>query len=552
MQLAVVLAVLLAFVFGLTFMELWRGMVVPPIDPEEVPVVVQVRNRTTAVVTTTPVEQKDAAKTKTPVTTGTGTGTSSCPYNFKVYVYSLPQTLGAVVHGAGARRNHTLHVCQKCILEQFALEYIVEDFFINTCARTADPEAADFFYLPLLRDAEFRTNFPKRAPSASEVALLKLLENNDSSAFTSTFGVSDKWWRRHGGADHVIVMPAPVTNLRHESSRRGFFHYTKHLLRPIFVALEYSKSFVDSFPVCSRMKNILVPYPTTDPDLFNGQLHSKEIKRESLLYYAGGVHGDCVQIRFAMKFLVINSTALPNVVAPVPSNMREREHGFAAATFCPIPVGDSPSSKRMYDVLNFGCIPVVVSDDLVWAFSDTVGGWLDPTHFALQVPQIIVQQPLAALLVRFKDAPQDLGVLPVTKTRVYDILRHVQNTGPGHEFWKGTYINPLVQVLMRVPQEDIAFLQSGVAAAAPHFRYYTMSKDIQTIPTASHRYPDGGAMHNFARKLAARVEGGREGIERIAAQCDVERERKRKPHTFEWRYPCDREAGDGRPVKKRR
>ena len=27
----------------------------------------------------------------------------------------------------------------------------------------------------------------------------------------------------------------------------------------------------------------------------------------------------------------------------------------------------------MYDVLNFGCIPVVVSDDLVWAFSSLAG-----------------------------------------------------------------------------------------------------------------------------------------------------------------------------------
>ena len=31
---------------------------------------------------------------------------------------------------------------------------------------------------------------------------------------------------------------------------------------------------------------------------------------------------------------------------------KKREEGFQSAVFCPIPIGDSPSSKRMYDVIN--------------------------------------------------------------------------------------------------------------------------------------------------------------------------------------------------------
>jgi hypothetical protein len=31
---------------------------------------------------------------------------------------------------------------------------------------------------------------------------------------------------------------------------------------------------------------------------------------------------------------------------------KRREAGFQSAAFCPVPVGDSPSSKRMYDVMN--------------------------------------------------------------------------------------------------------------------------------------------------------------------------------------------------------
>lgn len=42
---------------------------------------------------------------------------------------------------------------------------------------------------------------------------------------------------------------------------------------------------------------------------------------------------------------------------------RKREEGFQSAVFCPIPIGDSPSSKRMYDVMNVSsCLYVLCVD----------------------------------------------------------------------------------------------------------------------------------------------------------------------------------------------
>ena len=50
---------------------------------------------------------------------------------------------------------------------------------------------------------------------------------------------------------------------------------------------------------------------------------------------------------------------------------------------------DSPSAKRQYDAVIAGCVPVVASDDALWAFSNEVGldGPLDPAAFALHVPR---------------------------------------------------------------------------------------------------------------------------------------------------------------------
>lgn len=462
---------------------------------------------------------------------------SKCLYSFKVYVYQIPSTLPSVQISEEARRNQTLHVCQKCILEQFALEYIILDFFSNFCGRTMNPDEADFFYLPIVRDAEFRIALSKstrnRAPSLTEQSLLALLEKNDSSIWRKTFQVTDKYWFARGGADHIIAMPAPVTNLRHESSKRGHFHYMMHLHTPIFLGLEFSLAYVKDYPFCSTMKNIVVPYPTTDPDLFGGKLHATKIERKFLLYYAGGVHGDCIEIRRAMKKMMHNSTAIEGIVPHVKTIQSQREAGFKASTFCPIPVGDSPSSKRMYDVLNFGCIPVVLSDDLVWAYSDQTGGPLSHSRFSLQLPQSTVQHSAATTLRKYKDRKDDFGRLPVSGIYMYDLLEKSHING-GDYTSDNRYVNPLVQILKQIPKEDILYLEEGVNHAAPFYRYYSLDKRMSAIPTVLHTMPTGGAIDVLVDLLSKRKSYG---LEKIREECQAER--NRPGHKYIARYPCE-------------
>ena len=77
-----------------------------------------------------------------------------------------------------------------------------------------------------------------------------------------------------------------------------------------------------------------------------------------------------------------------------------RQAVMHAARFCPCPEGDSPSAKRQYDAVIAGCVPVVASDDALWAFSNEAGldGPLDPSEFALHVPEAGLAQRNASLL----------------------------------------------------------------------------------------------------------------------------------------------------------
>eukprot|EP01032_Pedospumella_encystans_P030091 gene30091-33963_t len=50
------------------------------------------------------------------------------------------------------------------------------------CGRTRNPEEADYFYLPIVREIDYRIalgNGGKRAPSVIEEALLDAVEKND-------------------------------------------------------------------------------------------------------------------------------------------------------------------------------------------------------------------------------------------------------------------------------------------------------------------------------------------------------------------------------------
>jgi hypothetical protein len=69
-----------------------------------------------------------------------------------------------------------------------------------------------------------------------------------------------------------------------------------------------------------------MPYPTTDPDLFSGKLSLAPVDRSSLIYYAGGLHGDCIEVRKAMRDLMVNSSKLSGVLPKkIRTTQTERE-----------------------------------------------------------------------------------------------------------------------------------------------------------------------------------------------------------------------------------
>jgi hypothetical protein len=121
-----------------------------------------------------------------------------------------------------------------------------------------------------------------------------------------------------------------------------------------------------------------MPYPTVDPRVFN-QIIDPRHPRSELLFYRGGHHGECMSIRKALADIM-------SAINPHSVHLKHAQ-GYRNAIYCPVPVGDSPSSKRMYDAMNMGCVPVILSDDITWAYSLLTGGRMDPKYFSISLPQ---------------------------------------------------------------------------------------------------------------------------------------------------------------------
>ena len=474
-------------------------------------------------------------------------GAGPCPSDLKVYVYEYPgvESMAWYQHAKKMRQRCreddrcANHYAGEHLLAQFSLELILHDFFTKACVRTRDPEAADLFFVPHYGDVLYRETGRGDKPSAYEAALLDILERQDTKAWERTFNVTGEYWTRRGGGDHVLVQPAPVTGLRHPKGGRGWTHYLQQLHAPIWISLELSRSFVAEYPACGR-KNVVAPYPIPGRAWHDGQwarkarkaalsvfgpaLPSVESSRPLAAYYRAGDHG-CVNVRRAIAAEFADASLDQGGVGDGGFVLRDRAVDGAddaltklrtqalrvprqalmhLADFCPCPEGDSPSAKRQYDALLAGCVPVVVSDDALWAYSNEMGldGDLDPASFALNVSE--------ASLLKF-DADPDKQTTVNTKA----------DAGHAHHAGRDDAdAFPLLGIL-GAARRGLAGLREAGATAAWAYRYYATGDYGDEDPLLAGAFPNGGALALLVRDLERRARGSR------WPACEAERAR---PH----------------------
>jgi len=269
--------------------------------------------------------------------------------------------------------------------------------------------------------------------------------------------------------------------------------------------------------------------------------------RPLLAAYSGGRHG-CVNVRDGIAGALRGDAAVAAAAARVAAAWRDargpgagaapRQAVMHAAVFCPCPEGDSPSAKRQYDAVLAGCVPVVASDDALYAFDDALlGGPLSERDFALRVPEAAAVDGsfLAALRAaaragrdrrppgvgsvgraRAPFAAADAGTGRVRSSRH---RRAAAALAPGAAAHRGRRRRVEASgPAQAVNATALAALRRNGAAAAHWFRYYAPGR-VPRDPLPARAYPDGGAPALLVAELDARA---RERGSRAAA-CAAER-----------------------------
>ncbi len=416
---------------------------------------------------------------------------------------------------------------------QYNTELLVREIITNpnSCLRTHDPEQATLFYVPYMPATEFHNgnlSLGDYSPSPYGMALIDVLDHK-YEGWESLFGLTSQYWHRRGGSDHILVFSEPLHGLWHPRSRRGSFHFIitqRQLAPPIVVSVELSTTFIEMYPNCAR-KNIVVPYPNTDGRWFNSKLDAKvemEILSESIeapddmyaamlqeesrlakrpdhdwstmelrkrprrlaQFYRAGLHGSCAKLREALAtdFACTKSGGI------ISRKEFDYSSGFRQSTFCPCPGGDSPSAKRMYDALHGGCIPVILSHDFVWPYSNefnTIDAAQNGSSFHTS----------NSLLLYANDFS-----LRVNASH-YTIPRHDK----GCNVTTGAQDSGLQSVLDAIPADEIRRLREGVARASDVYAYYKRRDSLPDNPLRERILPDGGAAHALVAALAERAGG---------------------------------------------
>ena len=452
----------------------------------------------------------------------------------KVYVYPNPgdpEWVGDILSPAGnnlstlppwpwleldrsSRENSRGHYNILSSNVQYTTELLVREIMMNpkSCLRTMDPEEATLFYVPYLPSVEHHVGHDAKTDysfSPYGKAIVNILDEQNYTAWENTFGLTSKYWKRRDGSDHILVFSEPMHGLFHPRNRRGSYHFIhsqKQLAPPIVISVELSATFVSMYPNCAA-KNILVPYPNTHGDWFNGAyaeearhlmekanvdiksstaaLSSERVlsttgnieARPVAQYYSAGNHGTCRKLRRAMQS-DYTTCAVSNKMLKETLQNPHNSVGMRLTTFCPAPGGDSPSAKRMFDALISGCIPIILSEDFVWPATKEFDPLLqlDPYDFS----------------IRLNASDYDAELLD-QKT-----CRPLNETKPG-----------LQAYLESISPAELMRLRRGVAKAGKLFAWYAISDQLPQNPLKEGILPDGGTAHFVVQALAERAAGKR-------------------------------------------
>ncbi|KAG2651246.1 hypothetical protein PVAP13_1NG273700 [Panicum virgatum] len=251
----------------------------------------------------------------------------------KVFVYDLPS-------------KHNKRIVTKdprCLNHMFAAEIFMHHFLLSSAVRTLNPEEADWFYVPVYTTCDLTPAglpLPFKSPRMMRSAIQF---------------ISNKWpfWNKTDGADHFFVVP-------HDFG--ACFHYQEEK------AIE--RGILPMLRRATLEGSIIIP-PYAPPQKMQAHLIPLDTPRSIFVYFRGLFYdnGNDPEGGYYARFENFKNNPLFDISTDHPSTYYE---DMQRAVLCLCPLGWAPWSPRLVEAVVFGCIPVIIADDIVLPFADAI------------------------------------------------------------------------------------------------------------------------------------------------------------------------------------
>ncbi|XXG78263.1 hypothetical protein AAC387_Pa08g2241 [Persea americana] len=270
----------------------------------------------------------------------------------KVFVYELPSK-----YNEDMVKKHP-----RCLKHMFAVEVYMHRFLLSSHVRTLNPEEADWFYTPVYPTCDLTPDglpMPFNSPRIMRSAIQL---------------ISTKWpyWNRTEGADHFFVVP-------HDFA--ACFHYLEETavergILPLLKRATLVQTFGQRNHVCLKEGSITIP-PYAPPQRMQNHLISPDTPRSIFIYFRGLFYDTGNDPEGGYYARGARASVWENFQNnPVFDISTEHSYTYyedmQRSVFCLCPVGWAPWSPRLAESVVFGCIPVIIADDIVLPFADAI------------------------------------------------------------------------------------------------------------------------------------------------------------------------------------
>lgn len=254
----------------------------------------------------------------------------------------------------------------------FYFEYVLKKTFEKGFNRVDDPEDADLFYVPIYLGLY---NMNRKLGDFDDI-ILPLVRSQG------------KWYDRYNAVDQVFVqllfshenIPFTQVHQRFVAAQTtiGDVNWELSLTKPReiwrYTIMPYNSNFNLSKEMNS--KRFIQAFLIGQYNIQSFDKRAKHI-RQALL----------VEMKATRNTVVIETKRKSHFKAAEFYNI---EAMMKRSQYCPVPHGDGPASKRMYDSLKTGCIPLVLTDEIRFPFEKTFVNYDDVmVHIPAFQPNLI-------------------------------------------------------------------------------------------------------------------------------------------------------------------